>query len=69
MIYTHQVEKKVPLTVLESKIDNKSFSFVSESDSSLDDCLSALQQLTDHVLKIKKEAEEKQDSPQEVIEG
>lgn len=67
MILTHQVEKKTPLTVLEAKVNGKSFLYTMESDSVLEDCLEGLKEITDHILHIKKDLEEK--ACQEAVEG
>ena len=60
MAQVHQVERKVPCTVVEAKIENKSYQYVVESDSSLDHCIEALNEIKDHLIKLKKEMEEKE---------
>lgn len=69
MIHTHQVEKKVPLTVLESKIGERSFSFVCESDASLEQCHDALKEIEEHVLKLIEDAKKQEDSLETAVEG
>ena len=60
MVSVHQVEKKVPLTILEEKINDKSMQFVVESDTGLDLCLQGLDAIRAHIEKIKQDLEEKQ---------
>lgn len=60
MVKAHQVEKKVPLTILEEKINDKSMQFVVESDTGLDLCIQALDAMKAHVEQIMKDLEEKQ---------
>lgn len=65
MVEIKQAEKKTPITVLETKVDDKTYQFVAESDSSYDNCLNALSQFTDYVRQMKEKDEEKELKTQE----
>jgi len=60
MVEVRQVEKKIPLTVLEAKVEDKIIQMVVESDTPLEYCLNGLQQFMDYVLEMKKNVEENQ---------
>lgn len=59
MVAIHDVERKIPCKVLEAKIDNVSYQYAVENTSSIDNCLIALEQIKEHMIQMKKEAEEK----------
>lgn len=64
-VTVHQEERKIPVTVLQKLIKNKSFQFVVESDSSLDDCLDSLKDFKAHIeeIKVRLEKEELENPP------
>lgn len=59
MVTVHDVERKVPCKVLEAKIENVSFQYVVENTSPIDNCITALDQIAEHLRNMKKELEEK----------
>lgn len=69
MVEVHQTEKKTPLTILETKIENKLMQFVVESDTSLEFCLSGLDEFVKHISEIKKNLEEKANEEQKLEES
>lgn len=68
MLTTHNIEKKIPCTVLQKMIDNKSYQFVVDSDSDLDKCLEAICEIKDHLIKIKADLQEEQKRKAELAE-
>ena len=65
MVTAHSVEKKTPMTILESKVENKSYQYIMESDSPLEDCIIALDQIRDHMIEIKNKLESEKEVPEE----
>lgn len=67
MVIVHNVKKEIPLTVLEAKIEQKSYQFAVASDSPLGDCLLALDEIKDHIQDILTDLEKKEsEKPQQV---
>ena len=60
MVVIHDVERKVPLKVLEHKIDNVSYQYVVEAASTIDNCLIAFEEIAEHMRKMRKEIEDQQ---------
>ncbi len=60
MVTAQHVEKKIPLTILETKCDNKTMQFVVESDTPLETCLQALNEFINYVNEMKYQLEQKQ---------
>jgi hypothetical protein len=65
MVTMAQVERKIPLTVLESKIGELSYQLVVQSEATLESCLEALEQFKDHLIDLKKKAEDAQKTQEE----
>ncbi len=59
MVVTHNIEKKIPCTVLEEIIANKSFQFAVESSATFEECFQALDAFKAHVEELKRQSDEK----------
>lgn len=59
MVDVKQSEKKIPVTILETKIADKTFQFITEIDSSVDNCILALNEFTNYAKDMNEKYKEK----------
>jgi len=63
MVTAQQTEKKIPMTLVGHKIGERTYQYLIEADSPLDDCLAALEEIRDFIQKYKEKVESQKQEP------